>query len=63
MSMIRVVVLVAGYVALALSCGSTHRAARSMAQGSCQSECEDDHPDSLYDRNRCLEDCEPPAPE
>jgi hypothetical protein len=56
-------VLLLAHLALVSSCGSGQRAAKAMAEGSCQSECEDRHPDSLYDRNKCLEDCEPPQPE
>jgi hypothetical protein len=42
------------------SCASGRVALRQATEGSCQRLCEDQHSESLYDRNRCLEDCEPP---
>lgn len=41
-------------------CASTQKGIEEMAKGSCQAECKEQHPDSLYDENRCLEQCEPP---
>jgi hypothetical protein len=46
---------------LALGCGASTRATmRQVSEGACQRQCVDDHPDSLYDQNRCLDDCAPP---
>lgn len=45
--------------ALLVGCGSTQRTLERLAEGSCQKECDEQHPDSLYDRDQCLEDCEP----
>jgi hypothetical protein len=59
-SAMRVLLLVV-LTMVALACSASGRSAlRSATAGSCQRLCEDEHPDSLYDRNRCLEDCEPP---
>ncbi len=55
-------VLLCLVLAMVLSaCGASDRAVlRQAAEGSCQQQCAEQNPDSLYDRNRCLEDCEPP---
>ncbi len=53
--------LLALFVIGCLGCGASDRAVmRQMAEGSCQQQCADENPDSLYDRNRCLEECQPP---
>jgi hypothetical protein len=53
--------LLAVFAVLALGCSASTRATmRQLSEGTCQRQCVDDHPDSLYDQNRCLDDCEPP---
>jgi hypothetical protein len=42
-------------------CASTRSAAIELSEGSCQRDCAAKYPDSLYDRNHCLEVfCSPP---
>jgi hypothetical protein len=52
-------VLLCGVLAMVLagSCGGNKAALKEVARGSCQSVCAEHHPDSLYDQNKCLEDC------
>jgi hypothetical protein len=59
----QVLLLLVGQLGIFAGCGSTQRATKELAAGSCQADCEEQHPDSLYDRNRCRESCEPPAAE
>jgi len=54
------VMLLIGVVVAMASCATGRTALRQATEGSCQRLCEDQHRDSLYDRNRCLENCEPP---
>lgn len=48
---------------VAASCGSTRAALKEMTRDSCEARCAEAHDDSLYDENRCREDCEPPEVE
>jgi hypothetical protein len=47
-------------VVFTLGCGASTRATmRQLSEGTCQRQCVDENPDSLYDQNRCLDDCNP----
>ena len=52
--------LVLAALTVVAGCAAGRAALRDVTAGSCQQACQDRHPDSLYDRNRCLETCEAP---